>query len=118
MRPWSYAVLLLAGLVGTSCTDPPCSELSAADCDSSRCAVISAPRVDADRMCLAASEAVGCMEKYMQCSSPVWLVRDPSGGTWKFTHGCLPAGWQTNSMLLAGQSHASEVPDAWNRPCP
>lgn len=119
MRRWLSAVMILVGIVSASCADElPCAELSGDECDSSRCAVISAPRVDTARMCLAAYEAVGCMEKNMICTSPRFLARDPSGGIWKFTHGCLPDEWQANSSLFEGQSYASQVPDAWDRPCP
>lgn len=69
-------------------------------------------------MCLDPSQAVGCMRRDMLCTSPVWLVRDPSGGIWKFTDGCVPEGWHENSILFEGQSYASQVPDAWDQPCP
>ena len=118
IRGLTWMMVLVCSLSASCADDPPCAELSGADCDTKRCSVLSARRVDAERMCLAASKAVGCKARDTSCPAALGLAQDPSGAVWSFSDLCFPEGWERFSMSFEGQPYPGTVPASWDRPCP
>jgi len=71
-----------------------CTTLDVTACEAEKeCVVLSADHVDEERVCKISHEKVGCMNGDTACDEAMTWARDPDGGLWYFSNGCLPTGW-------------------------